>query len=464
MDPGVTPSSPAPARTFALDRARRALEAVAGRDELVVLHLDAPAIDPASWLRCEPDEAAVLWEPPGGPALAGRGAACTVQGRGELRFAEVASKAGRLWPRVREHGIGDAAPPRSVLIGGFSFAPGSGPSALGDAWFVLPEWRYARAERRGWLSLAVRGEACATSRGREAWLAALERELERIGTLAGAGRSEPPRPVSSDPATGAPTDAWLRGVGAALSAIERGEASKVVLARTLEVPGPVAPPGVVCARLARLAPESARFALHAGRATFLGATPERLVARRGRQVRTEALAGTARAAASDAGERLLASEKDLREHAVVVQAIRAALQPVCTELEVSQTPALRTLRDVQHLATPIRGTLASPMHLLELAERLHPTPAVCGEPREVAARLLAAHEEVPRGWYAGVVGAFDAAGDGELWVALRSALVGAEGARLHAGAGLVAGSDARAEWEETNLKLRRMREALGAPP
>jgi salicylate biosynthesis isochorismate synthase len=112
------------------------------------------------------------------------------------------------------------------------------------------------------------------------------------------------------------------------------------------------------------------------------------------------------------------------------------------------------------LRTPISGTLEQPLHLLSLASQLHPTPAVGGLPRESALEWIAEHEQ-DRGWYAAPFGWFDAHGDGELMVALRSALLQPGEAHLFAGAGIVADSQPQAEYDETELKLAGMRCALG---
>jgi menaquinone-specific isochorismate synthase len=94
--------------------------------------------------------------------------------------------------------------------------------------------------------------------------------------------------------------------------------------------------------------------------------------------------------------------------------------------------------------------------LLDVAARLHPSPAVCGAPRAEASRWLAAHEGLERGWYAGGVGWLDAAGGGELFVPLRCALLRGARAELFAGAGIVAGSTPALEQRETRMKLRTL--------
>ncbi|HEX2687512.1 MAG TPA: chorismate-binding protein, partial [Kofleriaceae bacterium] len=149
-----------------------------------------------------------------------------------------------------------------------------------------------------------------------------------------------------------------------------------------------------------------------------------------------------------------------REHALVVQAIRAALEG-WAEVEAPAEPAVRALRHVVHLHTPFRARLREPRHVLELAARLHPTPAVGGTPREIAIDWIRTREPVARGWYAAPVGWFDLDGNGELAVAIRSGVLAGNRAHLWAGAGIVAGSDPERELAETELKLRAMLGALG---
>ena len=160
------------------------------------------------------------------------------------------------------------------------------------------------------------------------------------------------------------------------------------------------------------------------------------------------------------GQTLLDSAKDRAEHAVVVRALGEALGETCDRLQVSDTPSLLKLGHIQHLCTPITGHLANGHTLLDLVERLHPTPAVGGRPREAALRLIRACEGLDRGWYAGPVGWLDAQGEGEFAVALRSALLHGNTATLFAGCGIVADSDPEREYAESRLKLKPMLTAL----
>ena len=111
------------------------------------------------------------------------------------------------------------------------------------------------------------------------------------------------------------------------------------------------------------------------------------------------------------------------------------------------------MANIQHLATPIRAQLTTPLSAIELAGLLHPTPAVGGEPFAVAAPLIPALEGLDRGWYAGPVGCTDANEDGEFCVALRCALLRGHEARLYAGVGVMRDSDPASELNETEIKL-----------
>jgi isochorismate synthase len=283
--------------------------------------------------------------------------------------------------------------------------------------------------------------------------------LERPGAVAPGGDVEDA--VEARPA---PAD-YLGWVDQAVAAIHAGELDKVVLARSVVVDllVPIDPFGVV-ARLRDAHHGSWVFGWQAGDAAFVGASPELLVARTGEQMESSPLAGSVRRgdgpeADRRLGEALLASAKDRAEHEMVVVDAMERLAPLVQGLHRSPTPQLQRFATVQHLATPIAGTTAA--RTLELAARLHPTAAVGGVPRGTALAAIARLEELERGWYCGGLGWVDPAGDGELAIALRCALLRGESAVAYAGCGIVAGSVPSEELDETRLKLRPILEALG---
>jgi isochorismate synthase EntC len=165
---------------------------------------------------------------------------------------------------------------------------------------------------------------------------------------------------------------------------------------------------------------------------------------------------------ADAQRDLARSGKNRQEHRYVVEEIAAALAPFCAELTVPEEPSLVAFRSVAHLGTRIEGALAGPTGVLELLERLHPTPAVGGTPRADALAFIAGHESGGRDYWAGPVGWVGAGGDGEWMIGIRSARLDGDGASvtLRAGSGVVADSEPAAEAAETNVKLATVLDAV----
>ena len=265
-------------------------------------------------------------------------------------------------------------------------------------------------------------------------------------------------------------DAYRRAVADATRRIREGELRKVVLARTIEIAaGRKFDPAQLLWRLRAVDPGCYAFAFPTGNRrprVLVGASPELLISRRGLEVRSEPLAGSApRSGDPDedraSGEGLLASAKDREEHVIVVEAIEETLAPLCEDLQRDPEPVLLSTANVWHLATRFRGRLHKPApDALSLAIALHPTPAVCGTPRSVASRLIRELEQIERNGYAGPVGWVDANGDGEFALALRCAELRDDEARLFAGAGIVADSDPALELDETERKFRALLDAL----
>jgi salicylate biosynthesis isochorismate synthase len=248
-------------------------------------------------------------------------------------------------------------------------------------------------------------------------------------------------------------------VAAAAQRIRAGELEKTVLAREVTVDSPSAHDAAALhGALRELFPACFCFCVGSPEGAFCGASPELLVRRRGAGAATVALAGSARRSADPSvddhlGEQLRRSEKERIEHGIVARRIERTLRPHSVWVEAAPEPGLVRVANIQHMATPIRAQLADSRSAIELAELLHPTPAVGGEPRDAALAAIDELEGIDRGWYAGPVGWMDAAEDGEFCVALRSALLRDRRAHLYAGAGIVADSDPAAELAETEVKL-----------
>jgi isochorismate synthase len=326
---------------------------------------------------------------------------------------------------VRDLGTG------AVAVGALSFAPDSTDR------FVIPARVSGRTEEgRTWLTTIGPAPHRGSTRHREPATFTVTRVQDR--------------------------DRWRTMVGRALDAIDAAIIEKVVLARsvTIDADAPFDRPRVI-QRLRANEPGCFVFATPQG---FVGASPELLVARRGRGVLSRPMAGTVPDSDAAGLAQLAGSEKLDHEHRLVVDAIRAALAPWCAGPPVVTGPRPTPVGDLAHLVTELRAELAEPRPTaLELARTLHPTPAVGGTPTAAALALIDELEPEGRGRYAGAVGWVDAAGDGELAVALRSAALEGRRARLYAGAGIVRGSDPDEEWEETEAKLAPMLRALVHP-
>src|SRR5829696_6482414 len=263
--------------------------------------------------------------------------------------------------------------------------------------------------------------------------------------------------------------AWESSVATAVTLIRQGALDKLVLAREEQLLAAIPfSPITALARLRRFNSAATLFAMQSGRSWLLGASPERLVRLHETRVDVTCLAGSIGMGHDDEERRhladqLLSSKKDREEHEIVVRSTMCALAEVCEDVtRLAGTPRIATARAVQHLETPVSARMSDAGNILDLVERLHPTPAVGGYPSNRALSIMRELEVIDRGWYAGPFGWTDLDGSGEFVVAIRSALLSGRIASVFAGSGIVADSVPAAEYEETSLKLRPMLAALGA--
>ena len=337
-------------------------------------------------------------------------------------------------------------------------------AAFPPAWCFVPQWQVTA---HGDGTLAVANARIEPGQDTEPL-------VERIWAAHGrfiqlAYDAPPPAPVYhilKEEEVG-PAGAFAKNVKVALGRIADGRYDKIVLARALDLTfdNPCSPLRI----LGRMRGDYGNchcFSLQNEEGTsFIGATPEQLVAVRDGRFTTEAIAGSAPRSNDPAedrrfGEELLASDKDRREHRHVVESILRRLRQAGADARAPEVPELLRLANVQHLRTPLAGGLPEDVHLLDLAAALHPTPAVGGTPRPPALRDITEMEPFDRGLFAGLVGCFDARGNGEFVVGLRSALVRRDTARLYAGAGIVAGSVPEKEHAETSLKMHALLDCI----
>jgi len=388
--------------------------------------------------------------PADGHFLLGMGVAASIEAQGEGRFRALDAaytEYRRLWQAVDADGLGV----QPAALAGFAFGP-EGAGDVPNSRLTIPMLLVQRREEicamtftcdrdgppytvlAGWITLA--GEVV--------------KALDRGTTLLAEAAL---KRLFSQP----DDDVWLARVARAVMDIRAGEFEKVVLARSVRVSStqPFAPAALMTA-LATRYPGCIHFThFFPGGGVLLGATPESLVSLAAGQVVSDALAGT------DWQSGRLDDEKSLHEHRLVVNAIVRALEPVCGFLQIPARPKVFELQELRHLRSVIQGTVESGVSLLNLVERLHPTPAIGGAPARRALDWLARHGEARSGWYSGATGWIGYDGDGEFAVALRCAWLDGNEAELYAGAGIVAGSDPHTELDETEAKLNAMLRVLG---
>jgi salicylate biosynthesis isochorismate synthase/menaquinone-specific isochorismate synthase len=404
-----------------------------------------------------------------GFALATIGEAAFVASSGPGRFDDIAAHCAAALDAAEVDDLADdpAAPAGAGVVwsGGFAFYDHG---AWSEDWrdfpasqFVLP--RLSIARRLGDKPIARLTLNVAVEAGSDT--AAMLRDCEELVDRVAGSVAPESTTVDRGEATvagTAPPEHYEQAVARATQMIRDGELEKVVLAREVLLRRESAIDVISAhSELRDRFPECECFAIHSGKSTLIGASPELLIRREGRRASTLALAGSVRRGSDAAmddhfGRQLLASEKDNLEHSIVVRRIEQTLGKLSAWVASARAPELVKVKNIQHLATPIRAQLTEPRPTIELAGLLHPTPAVGGEPWPKAAETIKSLEGFDRGWYTGGVGWMDQLEDGEFHVALRSALVEGDHARLFVGAGIVEDSDPSSELAETEVKLEAL--------
>ena len=442
--------------------------AQSGRAILASITIQVESLDPLAVLESifEPGERHFYAERPSeGWAIAGAESVLSFTASGPGRFSECQG----FIDRTLEDAI--AVGEQHMPFGGphffaaFAFLDTVGEAEPFEAACVfVPRWQVASGDGKttAVANLLIEGDSPVEALAARVWNAHSKFRSFDFGTPdLPAGES----PASVDEVGG--RRSYESAVSRALERISRGEFEKIVLARAKDVKAPAPLHALKLLNgLRQRFPDCTSFSVANGRGqSFIGASPELLLRVEDGVVLTEALAGSTHrgaTASEDAslGNRLLHSEKDLREHRIVLDSIVRRLGPLGLDLRYSARPILRRLSNVQHLHTPVEAKLPRGVRLLEMLGRLHPTPAVGGTPRELAVPLIAGLEAFPRGLYGGALGWIDSRGGGEFVVALRSALIDGARARMYAGAGIVDGSSPQSEYAETELKFRAMQDAL----
>ncbi|AOS45380.1 Salicylate biosynthesis isochorismate synthase [Lacunisphaera limnophila] len=440
-----------------------------GRPQLVSISMAVDNLDPLAVLESifEPGEPHFYAErPAAGFGVAGAEVAVEFNAAGADRFAAARAFIDRtLADTIAVGPLAEPfAGPHFFFAAGFADdAPAGG--AFPALRVQVPRWQVAR---RGDGTIAVANVLLPGDAPVDLVTAKIWRAHGKFGAFdysRAKQKARPSAPQRAEEIGGA--EAYPMAVRQALAEIARGDYQKVVLARALRytTAEEFHPMGVLN-HLRQRYPECYSFSIANGRGqSFIGASPERLVRVAGGRMHTAALAGSAprgETASEDAAwaQALLQSEKDLREHRLVLDSIVGRLAGLDLKLEHAAQPRLLGLANVHHLHTPISASLPAGVDILDLVARLHPTPAVGGAPQAPALAALQRLEAFPRGLYAGPQGWVDHQGGGEFFVGIRSALIDGRTATAYAGAGIVAGSEPEKEFAETDLKFNALIGAL----
>lgn len=351
-----------------------------------------------------------------------------------------------------------------LLFGGFSFDPNSKKEekwhSFRDTLFYLPRFMLTSYNQECYLTVNILGK--------EKHDSMYDHVKELINELMDGDpistRQEPAVLTKETPKA----NKWLHSVNEVIDELnESPTVEKVVLARMMKVGLKEGPElDYLIERLAEQQRDSFIFAMESADSCFLGASPERLVKKQGSEVYSTCLAGSIGRSKDDQedvalGEALLNDEKNLYEHALVVDMVRDALDPSCMQLQIPEQPVLLKTDYIQHLYTPVSGIAKEDTSIFHLVERLHPTPALGGVPTDRALEIIRDKEEMDRGFYAAPIGWSDYRGNGEFVVAIRSGLIKSNELFLYAGCGLVSDSDPAEELVETDIKFQPMLKAIG---
>jgi menaquinone-specific isochorismate synthase len=247
---------------------------------------------------------------------------------------------------------------------------------------------------------------------------------------------------------------WESIVKSALHKISENKVSKVVLARKKSIALKQNIKNISAAKifmqLYEKHPESLVFGYKKAGSIFFGATPEKFLSLKGDTIETEALAGSQ---TNGDNNDLLNDIKNLNEHKQVLDYILEGLKQITNYQQYDEHPKIKDLKYIKHLLTNISAKFKEGITAFDVIEKLFPTPAVCGYPKEQAKNIIINLEKFDRGLYSGIIGYLCPSGNADFYVALRSAIIKNDTLHAYAGCGIVSGSDAYTELKETEYKF-----------
>ncbi len=270
-----------------------------------------------------------------------------------------------------------------------------------------------------------------------------------------------PSSLVARPSSLAPKQSYRQAFQRFITPLREGRFQKLVLSRTDMQPLPAGfSPVAAFVSACNSYPRMMIYLCHTPHTgTWMGSTPEILLSGRGRGWHTVALAGTMPMQADDVMPTGW-SDKNREEQAFVAAYIRDIIGRIGTDV-TEEGPYTTRAGQLVHLKTDFRFHLDDASVLGRLLQELHPTPAVCGLPKEDAIRYIQEQEGYDRRYYTGFIGWLDAQGQTDLYVNLRCMELTDKGATLYAGGGILPTSDAEAEWEETEEKMKTMKRIIG---
>ena len=432
--------------------------------KLVSKSVSCEGVDALTFLRHAEGQARFMWSSPNDErVLLGFGSALSLEAWGEHRFEDIERQAKALFAGVEDKGEADAP----KLFGGFafndSFTAENAWARFAPAQFVLPHFQLELTPTTSTLSIhaGLQDEAL----DQDALFEALHSRREVLQQEAHQSLKQAGLESCHDLTS---PDEWRSMIERSQALMTTGELKKVVLARVKEACfAEPAKPLVALESLNHNYSDCYRFLFEPqpGHA-FLGATPELLVNLTGRNLSTMALAASAPRGEDKIEDKKIAAEllsdlKETYEHLLVRERLTERLAQF-GEVQTDELQVLK-LHNIQHLYTPVSATLNKDTGILPLVQTLHPTPALGGEPRELAGKLIGRLESQARGWYGAPIGFIDSDLGGAFSVAIRSAVVQQKRAWLFSGAGIVPDSVPDKEWRETALKFRPMLGAFDIP-
>ncbi|PTA48546.1 isochorismate synthase [Shewanella morhuae] len=324
---------------------------------------------------------------------------------------------------------------------------------FGNSRFILPRIEFRRSGNQ--FSLLVNLNFADNDHHSE-----IDNAIAAIEAIMPAKPLSPPKKIGLRGRTDTPNfTRWKTLVEQVIEPKFNQDTPKVVLSRLtqLDVNEPVDPWMVLACWQGRN-PNSFQFGFQfSPERTFISCSPERLFRRNQQELFTEALAGTTIRGLSQEEDialanALLEDNKNSVENQLVRSHIVNMLTPLSRYVGADELATIFKLNHIQHLHRAIHAELKIGVNDFQLLQALHPTPAVGGLPRHSAMSFIRQQEGYMRGWYAGACGYFNQY-ESEFSVAIRSALIEPGRINLFAGAGIIAGSDPQAEWQELENKL-----------